>query len=70
MTTATKPEDIWVLSVLDKLMNENKESKEIFKKLFERKKDLLNLIQSFKIDAPKYKKILVKAFKNGDEVIK
>jgi len=44
--------------------------KDMFVKLFERKKDLIELVKSLKVDADKYKKIMLKAYKQGDDFIK
>ena len=57
------PESIWVLSALDKLMADNKSKPEVFNALFEKKKQIIDLLQSLKIDAKKYKAIVVKAYK-------
>lgn len=70
MSSATDIDSIWIFSPLDKLMVKHKGEKEKFEKLFGRKKDLLELVKNFKVDADKYKKIMLKAYKNGDDFIK
>lgn len=64
--SSINPESIWVLSALDKFMASSKANPALFNKLFEKKKTILQLLQSQKIDAKKYKVIVAKAFK--DEV--
>ena len=57
------PENIWVLSALDKLISENKTNPALVCSLFEKKEFLIGMIQSRKIDANKYKALIAKAYK-------
>jgi len=70
MSSVTEVDTIWIFSPLDKLMVKHTNDKDMFVKLFERKKDLIELVKSLKVDADKYKKIMLKAYKQGDDFIK
>lgn len=60
------PDNIWVLSALDKFLADNKNKPEVFMALFEKKKTIIELLQSMKLDAKKYKAIVVKAYKEDN----
>jgi uncharacterized membrane protein len=57
-------DNIFVLSALDKLMSEQKANPTLFCKLFEKKKLIIDMIQSQKIDGKKYKTIIAKCMKD------
>jgi len=63
MTDSINVDAIWILSGLDILMTNNKNNSSLFCKLFEKKKLIIELLQSIKIDAKKYKTLVVKAYK-------
>ena len=63
-------DSIWVLSALDHFLSLHKQHPPTFIALFTKKKLLIDLIQNFKIDAKKYKAILLKAYKEQEGDVK
>lgn len=61
---------IWLLSALDKLMSAHKADPKTFIALFEKKKLILEMLQTFKIDAKKYKVLVGKTYKEATGDIK
>ena len=55
---------IWVFSALDRLISEHKADKSLVVALFDQKEALLQLLQTGKIDAAKYKTLVAKTYKN------
>jgi hypothetical protein len=68
--TSINPQNIWVLSALDKLISENKTNSGLVCALFEKKEMILGLLQGKKLDAHKYKTIVAKAYKEESGTIK
>jgi hypothetical protein len=62
--TEINVDSVFVFSALDKFMSENKTKPEVFAKIFEKKKLLINMVQERKIDGKKYKMIVGKAMKD------
>jgi hypothetical protein len=61
--TSLNPKNIFVLSALDKLISEHKANPTLFSAIFEQKESILQLLQTGKIDANKYKKLVASAYK-------
>ncbi len=61
---------IWILSALDKLISENKKNPALVCQLFEKKEMVIQLLQSGKIDAHKYKNLVGKAYKEDSGIVK
>jgi hypothetical protein len=70
LMASINPDSIWVFSALDKLMIDYKNKAETFTALFEKKKTMIELLQSMKIDAKKYKALVAKAYKEDSGDIK
>lgn len=68
--SAINPETIWLLSALDKFMIDYRDNPQMFNALFQKKQTIIGLLQSMKIDAKKYKAIVVKAYKDETGDIK
>ena len=54
---------IWVLSVLDFYLKTYENDPGTYIAVFNKKKQLIDLIQGYKIDAKKYKTLLLKTYK-------
>lgn len=59
-----------ILSILDRLMEENKTNKETFISLYSQKQAVLNLIKAENINAVRYKILQKKVYKGEDEKYK
>lgn len=53
---------IYTFKVLDNLMDEHKKNPDLFAQLFEKKKKLLEKVESKQLDAGKYAKLTKKMF--------
>jgi hypothetical protein len=63
MAKIINSDSIWVLSILDKYMADFRKDSKLFCSLFEKKKQIIGFLQSMKIDAKKYKALVIKTFK-------
>lgn len=61
MLSQKDAESLWLLSAIDKGLAQFKNSPQMFCKLFERKKLIIDALQSLKLDVHKYQKVVVKA---------
>ena len=68
--SSLNPKGILILSALDKLISEHKANAAMVCALFEQKESVIGLLQSAKLDAAKYVKIVAKAYKEETGVVR